>query len=126
MGPGVSFDTAKTLVEVIGRLLQARHPEIATLERRVAARGDRALIDIGQTGRSRTIVGPYSVRATPGATVSLPLRWEEVHRALDPREHSLFTVPSRVAENGEPFSGFFDVRPDIPSVIARLGKKLGV
>jgi bifunctional non-homologous end joining protein LigD len=126
LGPGVSFDTAKTLVELLGRILQSRHPEIATMERHVSARGDRALIDVGQTGRSRTIVAPYSVRATPGATVSLPLRWEEVHRALNPREHSMFTVPGRVAEAGAPLEGFFDVRPDIASVIQRLGQRLGV
>jgi bifunctional non-homologous end joining protein LigD len=125
-GPGVSFDTSKMLVEVIGKLLQARHPELSTTERRVSQRGDRVFIDTGQTGRSRTIVAPYSVRAHPGATVSTPLRWEDLHRALEPRELSMFTVPGRARERGEPLSGFFDVRPDVPSVVAELGKKLGL
>ena len=91
----------------------------------MAGRGDRVFIDTGQTGRSRTIVAPYSVRAHPGATVSLPIRWEEVHRALDPREYSMFTVPARVAERGDALAGFFDVTPDIPDVVERLGHKLG-
>ncbi len=125
LGRGVSFDAAKTMVELVGRLLQMRHPDVATMERRVSARGDRLLIDAGQTGRSRTIVAPYSVRAHPGATVSVPLRWEEVHRALDPREFSMFVVPTRVAERGDPLAGFFDVAPNVASVVAELGKKLG-
>jgi bifunctional non-homologous end joining protein LigD len=125
-GPHVSFDTSKMLVDVVGKLLQARHPELSTTERRVSERGDRVFIDTGQTGRSRTIVAPYSVRAHPGATVSTPLRWEDLHRALDPRELSMFTVPARVLERGEPLSGFLDVRPDVPSVVARLGEKLGL
>jgi bifunctional non-homologous end joining protein LigD len=126
LGPHVSFDVAKMLVELVGRLLQGRHPELSTMERRVAARGDRVFIDTGQTGRSRTIVAPYSVRAHPGATVSLPLRWEEVHRALDPREFSMFTVPSRVAEHGDALAGFFEVRPDVPGVVKRLGERLKI
>ncbi|HVW30762.1 MAG TPA: DNA ligase D [Polyangiaceae bacterium] len=125
LGPGVPHDVGKTMVELVCRLLQIRHPELSTMERRVAGRGDRVFIDTGQTGRSRTIVAPYSVRAHPGATVSLPLQWEDVHRALDPREFSMFAVPDRVAERGDALEGFFDVRPDVPSVVERLGKKLG-
>jgi len=125
LGPGVIHDVGKTLVELVGRLLQIRHPELSTMERRVAGRGDRVFIDTGQTGRSRTIVAPYSVRAHPGATVSVPLRWEDVHRALDPREFSMFAVPDRIAERGDALEGFFDVAPDVPSVVDRLGKKLG-
>ena len=101
LGPGVSFDTGKMLVELVGRLLQIRHPELSTMERRIASRGDRVFIDIGQTGRSRTIVAPYSVRAHPGATVSMPLRWEEVHRALDPREFTMWSAPARVRDRAE-------------------------
>ncbi len=125
LGPGVSFDVAKTMVELVGRLLQIRHPDLSTMERRIAARGDRVFIDAGQTGRSRTIVAPYSVRATPGATVSLPLLWDEVHRALDPRDFSMFTARDRVASRGDPLAGFFDVTPDVPEVVRRLGAKLG-
>jgi bifunctional non-homologous end joining protein LigD len=125
LGPKVSFDVGKTLVEVVGRILQARNPELSTMERRVSARGDRVFIDVGQTGRSRTIVAPYSVRAYPGATVSMPLLWEEVHRALDPRAFTMFTAKARIAERGDPLAGFFDVRPDVEGVVKRLGKMVG-
>ena len=126
LGPGISFDVAKVLCDLVGRVLQARHPELATMGRRIEGRGDRVFVDVGQTGRSRTIVAPYSVRAHPGATVSMPLRWEDVHRALDPREFSMFTAPLRVAERGAAFEGFFDARPDVAAVVEKLGQKLGV
>jgi len=124
MGPGVSFDTAKALVELIGRVLQLRHPDVSTMERRVSERRGRVYIDTGQTGRSRTIVAPYSVRAYPGASVSTPLFWEEVHMALDPRQLTMFSVPSRVAERGDPLEGSLEARPDIPAAVARLGQLL--
>jgi bifunctional non-homologous end joining protein LigD len=124
LGPGISFDTAKALVELIGRLLQLRHPDISTMERRVSERRGRVYIDTGQTGRSRTIVAPYSVRAYPGASVSTPLQWEEVHMALDPRQLTMFSVPARVVERGDPMEVLLRSRPDIARAVARLGELL--
>lgn len=124
VGPGVPFDTAKLLVELIGRLVQAHHPDLATLERRVSKRGQRVYIDTGQTGRSRTIVAPYSVRAAPGATVSMPLYWDEVHRALDPRQFSMFTAVERVHQKGDPMTGLLSARPDIGAVVAELEARI--
>jgi bifunctional non-homologous end joining protein LigD len=122
LGPGIGFETAKLLCEFLGRLVTARHPKLATMERRVDQRGGRALVDVGQTGTSRTIVAPYSVRAYPGATVSTPLHWDEVHVALDPRRFTLVTVPARLAETGDPFAGLLDERPDVPAAVEKLGE----
>jgi bifunctional non-homologous end joining protein LigD len=120
LGPGVPFEAAKLLNELFGRLVVARHPKLCTMERRVEKRGGKALVDIGQTGPSRTIVAPYSVRAWPGATVSTPLYWEEVHVALDPRRFTLVTVPARLAESGDPFLGLLDEHPDVGAAVGKL------
>ncbi len=124
LGPGVPWDAAKLLVELIGRLLVMRHHELATMERRVSARGGKVYVDTGQTGRSRTIVAPYSVRAYPGARVSTPLTWDEVHLALDPSRFDVFTVPSRVAEVGDPLEGLLGERPDVGAAVARLQARI--
>jgi bifunctional non-homologous end joining protein LigD len=121
LGPGIGFETAKLLCEFLGRLVTERHPKRATMERRVEQRGGKALIDVGQTGTSRTIVAPYSVRAWQGATVSTPLHWDEVHVALDPRRFTLVTVPARLAEIGDPFRGLLDERPDVARAVEKLG-----
>lgn len=125
MGPGVAFPTAKVLVELLGRILVQRHPEIATMERRVDHRGARVYVDTGQTGRSRTIVAPYSVRAVRGAGVSTPLSWDEVHAALDPSRHDLVTVPARLAELGDPMAELLSLRPDIPTAVGKLERYVG-
>lgn len=122
LGPGVSFNTAKVLTELLGRLLWAKHPDIATMERVKDKRGPHVYIDTGQTGRSRTIVAPYSVRAYPGALVSTPLHWDEVHMALDPRKLTMFTVPTRLAEIGDPMQGLLGVAPDVQEAVNRIGR----
>jgi bifunctional non-homologous end joining protein LigD len=122
LGPGVPFDAAKLLCELLGRVIVGRHAQIATMERRKDQRGDRIYVDTGQTGRSRTIVSPYSVRAYPGARVSTPLFWHEVHLALDPAAFTIETVPERVEKGGDPLSGFFDERPNLAQTLATLGQ----
>ncbi|HYQ04247.1 MAG TPA: DNA ligase D [Polyangiaceae bacterium] len=124
LGPGVNFDTAKLLVELLGRLITDKNPTIATMERRVNQRGSRVYVDTGQTGASRTIVAPYSVRSHPGATVSTPIGWNELHVALDTSRFTMLTLPGRVLEVGDPFAGFMAVRPDVPAAVRELSKYL--
>jgi len=120
MGPGVSFATARALVDLLGRLLERRHAVIGTMERRINQRGNRVYIDTGQTGRSRTIVAPYSVRAHKGATVSTPLDWDEVGANLTPTRWSMLSVPARIEERGDPMRGMHDERPDVSLAARRL------
>ncbi|HKY40539.1 MAG TPA: DNA ligase D [Polyangiaceae bacterium] len=120
LGAGIPFEAAKLLVELLGRIVTARHPQIATMERKVDKRGDRVYVDTGQTGTSRTIVAPYSVRAHPGATVSTPLAWEELHAGLDPSRFTIVSVPVRAAEIDDPLQGFNEAKPDVPSALAAL------
>jgi bifunctional non-homologous end joining protein LigD len=124
LGPGVNFDTAKLLVELLGRLVTEKNSKIATMERRVNQRGPRVYVDTGQTGPSRTIVAPYSVRSHPGATVSAPVGWKELHVALDPARFTMLTMPNRVQEVGDPFTGFMSTHPDVARAVTALSKYL--
>ena len=124
LGPGVNFDTAKLLVELLGRLVTDKNPTIATMERRVNQRGSRVYVDTGQTGPSRTIVAPYSVRAHAGATVSAPISWEELHVALDTSRFTMLTMPGRVLEVGDPFADFMSIQPDVAAAVTALSRYL--
>jgi hypothetical protein len=57
-------------------------------------------LDYNQNAKDRTIAAAYSVRATPDARVSAPLRWEEVPEC-DPRAFTLVTMPGRFAAEGD-------------------------
>jgi len=121
LGEGLPFDIAKQLLELIGRIVLQRHPEHATMERRKEKRGARVLIDVGQTGRLRTIVAPYSLREVPGAPVSTPVSWEEVSLSLDPSALNMFTVPERILSVGDPMADMWSVELDLTETLARLG-----
>jgi bifunctional non-homologous end joining protein LigD len=124
LGPGVGYPTARAMADLLGRMLCDRHPDIATMERIVAKRGPRVYVDTGQTGPTRTIVAPWSVRARPGATVSVPLAWSEVAPGLDPAAFTLHAALERFQAVGDPMSGLLAARPDVPAAVERLGSMI--
>jgi bifunctional non-homologous end joining protein LigD len=126
LGPSVPFDAARHLADLLGRLLVARFSDTSTVERLKKNRGTKVYVDTGQTGRSRTIVAPYSVRAVAGATVSTPLDWDEVGFHLDPRRFTVDTVPERARSRGDLIAGLLDDRPDVEGAVVKLGGLLHV
>jgi len=67
----------------------------------------RVFVDYNQNTRDHTIASAYSVRGVPEATVSTPLRWEEIDE-VDPRQFTIATVPARFAELGDLHQGIDD------------------
>src|ERR671915_1974953 len=82
------FEEAHAFAESVARLLEARHPGVVTSEW-LKAKRHGVLIDYHQNGAGRTTASVYSVRPKPGATVSAPLRWEELDEGLDRRTFTM-------------------------------------
>ena len=75
---------SRALAEVLARVVVAELPEIATVTRPVAARGDKVYVDYLQNGRGQLLAAPFSVRPRAGAPVSMPLTWRQVGARLAP------------------------------------------
>ena len=87
-------------------------PGIATVERSKAARGKTSIyVDWLQNARGKTMAAPWSVRARPGATVSMPLSWEQVERGAT---IEAFTLRSALSSEDSPWSDFFERRQRLP------------
>ena len=100
--PKTSNETALLLAQLVATRVARAHPRQATVERSVKSRPPGAVyVDYLQNIRSKTVAGVYCCRAKPGATVSTPLEWSELTPDLDPREHTIDTVPKRVAKKGD-------------------------
>ena len=94
--------TAERVAQVVATAVAGAHPKAATVERSIAARGDaKVYVDFGQNSRGKTVAAAYGVRARPGATVSTPLRWDELTPDLDPGDFTIETVPARIAQFGD-------------------------
>jgi bifunctional non-homologous end joining protein LigD len=125
LGASCTYEQSRALGELISRVIVAELPDISTITRNIGARGGRVYLDYMQNRHGQLLVAPYSVRPTPLATVSTPLRWSEVGPKLDPRAFTLRTLPRRLARmRTDPVRPVLTERPDLPAVLARLGERL--
>jgi DNA ligase D len=86
----------------VARELERRRPDLLTASWWKEERGRRVFVDFNQNAPHKTVFGAWSVRARPGAQVSTPFTWDELDR-IDPDTLTIATVPSRVAEHGDPW-----------------------
>jgi bifunctional non-homologous end joining protein LigD len=124
LGCQCRYDEARSLGELVARLVTAELPEISTVTRQVSRRGGKVYIDYLQIGAGRLIVAPFSVRPLPGAPVSMPLRWSEVKPGLDIRSFTIKTAPSRMQKlKRDPLREVLEEEPDLAGALERLAKR---
>ncbi len=124
LGGASTYDQARILGELLARVIAFELPEIASLVRTVAAREGRVYLDFLQNGYGKLLVAPFSARPRPGATVSMPLAWEEVGDGLDPRAFTIETAVERLRQLGDPLRPVLDRRPQLGEALARLAEHL--
>jgi len=129
LGAQLGHDDARRLGEVLARVVCAERPEIGTVARPLAARGDKVYVDFLQNGRGKLIAAPFSVRPRPGAPVSTPLTWRQVTARLDPRRWNMRTTPPRMARSGDPMAdllvrGAVDVEALLEGLTGRLQRAM--
>jgi bifunctional non-homologous end joining protein LigD len=124
LGGQLRYDEARSLGELIARVIVAELPDITTLARQVSRRGGKVYIDYLQIGAGRLLVAPFSVRALPGAPVSMPLRWSEVNSKLDIRSYTIQNAVARMRKlKRDPLRDVVTMSPDLTGAIERLGKR---
>jgi bifunctional non-homologous end joining protein LigD len=79
--PTVPAEALALAAQRLAALLAAEHADELTQAFRVALRKGRVFVDWLRNNPSATVVAPYSLRATPRATVATPLAWSEIERA---------------------------------------------
>jgi bifunctional non-homologous end joining protein LigD len=125
LGGQCTHDQSKTFAELLARTVAHELPEIATVERVIAARKGRVYVDFGQNGEGRLMAAPYCVRARPGAPVSTPLRWSEVSEGLDPTRFTMKTVPARLAHlKKDPLRDVLAPGPDLLPALEKLARRI--
>lgn len=108
--PDHSFDSTRVFAQDVGKEIARGIPRVVSEFTRSREKGT-VFVDYLQNAPGKTMVAPYSLRATPGATVSAPLRWEELRHGLHPAE---FTCRSVLARDGDPWRDLFSAPRALP------------
>jgi bifunctional non-homologous end joining protein LigD len=96
----VTFDGARQITEMVGRHLLKEHPKEITMEWATQKRTGKIFIDHNMNVRGKTLRVAYSPCGSPGATVSMPLTWEELE-AAEPTDFAINNVLPRLEKAGD-------------------------
>ena len=98
------FDWVRSCAQDIGSVFVKRYPQMFTMEIRKKKRGKRIFIDTLRNAFGQTGVAPYSVRATPHASVATPLCWDEVgNPKLKPDRYTIKNIFKRLETVDDPW-----------------------
>ena len=98
--------------------LAADEPQRFTAALSKSRRTKKIFVDYLRNGRGATWVVPYSTRAREGATVSMPIPWEELTPKFDPNRFTLKQVLARGLRGPDPWKGIADVKQSLPKTKA--------
>jgi bifunctional non-homologous end joining protein LigD len=114
------FDQARELARALAARLAAADPDGLTTEQRIAKRGDRIFLDTNRNAYGQTVVVPYSPRARAGATVAVPITFDELGRVA-PDGHDIASIRRRLAQQREdPWAGMAEHAAAVADVRAAL------
>lgn len=103
LGAKYTYEQSKEFARLIVKLVHKELPGFTTIERKTANRQRKMYLDFLQNRPQATIAAPYSLRPKPGATVSMPLHWEEVKKGLQMKDFHLKNAIARITQEGDLF-----------------------
>jgi bifunctional non-homologous end joining protein LigD len=104
---------------LIVRAVHEQIPEFTTIERMVKKRQGKMYLDFLQNRPGATIASPYSARPKPGATVSMPLHWDEVKKGLKTGDFTILNSIDRLKKTGDLFKGVLGKGIDMGKILEK-------
>lgn len=112
-----NYDQSQMFAKMVVSLVQKEIPDYTSLERMIPARKGKMYLDFLQNRPGATIAGPYSLRPKPGATVSMPLHWDEVKKGLQMKNFNIFNTLDRLKAEGDLFKGVLGKGIDLKKAV---------
>jgi DNA ligase D-like protein (predicted polymerase) len=122
IAPRWRFTQVRLAAQTVAREVERRIPDAAT-SRWWKEEREGVFVDFNQNAKDRTVASAYSVRATPDARVSTPLRWDEV-AGCKPEAFTMATVPDRFTDIGDPWTGMNEAVGELGRLLM-LAEELG-
>ena len=123
MGAKYTYEQSKEFARIIATLVQREIPAYTSIERMVKARKGKMYIDFLQNRPQATVSAPYSLRPRPGATVSMPLQWDEVKKGLKMSDFTIFNAMERIKSNGDIFKPVLGKAINLEKVVKNFNKE---
>ncbi|MEK7354187.1 MAG: DNA ligase D, partial [Chloroflexota bacterium] len=115
----LDFHGSHSAAETLSRFLLQQYPSQITLDWTVEKRAGRIFVDYNQNARGKTLASLYSPRPSPQASVSIPLRWDELGKVY-PTDFTILTVPERLAKVGDLWANILEAKIDLVKLVTAI------
>lgn len=118
---GADGQGTKPFARAIAQLLEKQTPgEVVSKMKKVERKG-KVFVDWSQNHRRKTTIAVYSLRARERPTVSTPVSWDEVQRALDKKDADSLVfetddVLKRIEKHGDLFAPVLELQQELPEL----------
>ncbi len=112
----LDYSVIRAAANTVCASLLAQRPNDVTMEWDTRKRTGKVFLDANQNARHKNLAVAYSPRAKPGATVSMPLRWDEVGKVRT-SDFTLDTVPQLVEQRGDPWAHILTAKQDLHKLL---------
>lgn len=114
--PKADWDAVKAFTKQVAESMAGDSPGryVATITK--SKRRGKILVDYLRNGRGATAVAAYSTRARAGASVSMPLAWDELGPGLGPSYFTVMNTATRLANlKHDPWADFRAAAVPLPA-----------
>ncbi|MQB01082.1 MAG: ATP-dependent DNA ligase [Actinobacteria bacterium] len=116
----VTYEQTGGFAHALARALEEEMPERVVSKMKKELRKGKVLIDWSQNDDHKTTVAVYSLRARPAPTVSTPVQWKEVRKAVRDDDPDLLSftwdeVLTRLDKHGDLFEPVRKMRQKLPT-----------
>ncbi|PWJ85567.1 ATP-dependent DNA ligase LigD phosphoesterase module /ATP-dependent DNA ligase LigD polymerase module [Pseudaminobacter salicylatoxidans] len=109
--PKADWATVKTFAHDFAKAMEQSDPGLYTATLSKSARKGRIFIDYLRNARGSTTVAPYSTRAKPTATVSVPITWDGVEAGVGPGHFTVDGKPlAKALKDADPWAAYDKLR----------------
>lgn len=120
LGAQYDYDVVRQFAELVSNIVNQKIPTFTSVTRSPKERQRKVYLDYLQNRRAQTLAAPYSVRPRPNATVSTPLKWNEVDRKLNPETFTIRTILKRLEKLGDLFKPVLKSKSDLNAALKKL------
>ena len=119
LGAKYSYDQSQMFAKLIVSIVHDELSEFTTMERQIKNRNGKMYLDFLQNRPGATIACAYSLRPKIGATVSMPLHWEEVKKGLAMKDFNISNAVARIKSEGDLFKGSLQKGIDMTKALSK-------
>ena len=118
-----TYEQTRSFAEVIGKILTQTDIHEKSLWSGILLKERKVFFDHNQNAKGKTIASIFSPRPTKSATVSLPIKWNDLSKVL-PTDYTILNVPDHInKKSANPWGNILEKKQDLNKILENISQQ---